>query len=467
MMVTLKPLNMLTATEAISEIKGGKITATELMESCIKRIQEIEHKIKAWVYFDKEKALIQSKIVDKKINEGISTGLLNGVPVGVKDIFNTADMPTCMGSPVWDGFTPGNDARAVAYIRWADGVVAGKTVTSEFAVHYPGSTVNPNDYEHTPGTSSSGSAAAVASYMIPLAIGTQTAGSTIRPASYCGIYGFKPSFGLIPRTGMLKTLDTLDHVSFFSRSIDDLHLLLNVLRVKGSNYPYVHKYLDNSSGIKQVNDYPWKVAFVKTPVWCHAEEYAKDSIIDFVSKIDKCDGINLEEIELSEDFNLAHDVHEQIYSKALSYYYKEEYENHIDKISDMFKEMVEKGRRVSYDEYMKGLEKQNLFIHQLDYFFDKNEYDAIITLSTAGDAPRGLYTREKKDSCLIWTLCHVPAINLPVFKSPKGLPFGAQIVARQYRDYNLLNFARYLNRKGIIKLWNEEKVNSGEVLSIH
>ena len=123
MMVTLKPLNMLTATEAISEIKGGKITATELMESCIKRIQEIEHKIKAWVYFDKEKALIQSKIVDKKINEGISTGLLNGVPVGVKDIFNTADMPTCMGSPVWDGFTPGNDARAVAYIRWADGYI--------------------------------------------------------------------------------------------------------------------------------------------------------------------------------------------------------------------------------------------------------------------------------------------------------------------------------------------------------
>jgi len=446
-------LNLLSATDAIKEIKAKHISAVELARSCAKQIERSEPEIKAWVCFDKENLIKQAQAIDDKIQQGIELSKLCGIPVGIKDIFNTADMPTCMGSPIWEGFTPGNDARAVEHIQWADGIIAGKTVTAEFAVHHPGPTVNPYNYDHSPGTSSGGSAAAVASNMVPLALGTQTAGSTIRPASYCGIYAMKPSFGLIPRTGILKTLDTLDHVTFFSRSVDDLHLMLGVLRVKGPNYPYVHKFVDAPSIIKKRDVHPWKVAFVKTPVWNRAETYAQDSIIHYVSKLDQQKGVILEEVELPEEFNSAHDVHELIYTKALSYYFNNEYENDKEKISETFCEMVEKGKQISAAQYMEGLEEQNKLTHQLDDFL-KN-YDIIITLSAAGDASRGLHTIDKKDSCLIWTLCYVPALNLPIFKSPNGLPFGAQIVSRRYRDYNLLNFARYLEEEGLLKHWKD------------
>ena len=445
--------NFLTASEAVREIIKGNLSSTELMSACARQIKEKDPDIRAWVYFKEEQAMNEAQAVDEKLARGKTPGRLCGVPIGVKDIFNTLDMPTCMGSPIWEGFTPGNDARVISYLRWADAVIAGKTVTAEFAVHSPGPTVNPYNREHTPGTSSSGSAAAVASYMVPLALGTQTAGSTIRPASYCGIYGFKPSFGVIPRTGVLKTLDTLDHVSFLARSVEDLGLMLDVLRVRGTNHPFVHRFMDDPSIIKSVDADSWRVAFIRTPVWGYAEKYAQDSILKYISKIAKDRQIVVEDVNLPEDFNSIHDVHELIYCKALSYYYKEEYENNRQKISHTFREMVEKGRRTSLDEYRNGLEQQNSFIHLLDSFFDK--YDIIITLSTAGEAPKGLSTRDKKDSCLIWTLCHVPAISLPIFRSPKGLPFGAQIVARQYRDYDLLNFARLLQQKGFLRDWKD------------
>jgi len=446
--------NYLTATAAVQEIINGNLSATELMASCVRRIKEMDSKIKAWSYFDEEQALDAANKIDEKLNRGDPPGKLCGVPVGVKDIFNTIDMPCCMGSPIWKGFTPGNDARVVSYLKWADAVIAGKTATAEFAVHHPPPTINPHNSEYSPGTSSSGSAAAVASYMIPVAIGTQTAGSTIRPASYCGVFGFKPSFGLIPRTGVLKTLDTLDHITFLSRSVADLLLMLDTLRVKGPNYPYVHKSMDNPESIKSQNDYPWKVAFVKSPAWNYAEAYAKESIINYTSRLEKLDGIILKEVDLPTEFNEAHGTHELIYTKALSYYFREEYENHSDKLSEIFRIMVEKGRQITTETYLEGLEKQKAFIKQLDTFFE--QYDVIITLSTSSDAPKGLHTRDKKDSCLIWTLCHVPTINLPVFRSPNNLPFGAHIITRQYRDYNLLNFAKYLENEGLLKSWKDQ-----------
>ncbi|MEW5948518.1 MAG: amidase [Thermodesulfobacteriota bacterium] len=443
-----KDLNCLTATEAIRAIGEGHISATEITKACIRQIESLEPVIRAWACFDPEKALIQARMVDEKIRSGKNTGILNGVPVGIKDIFNTVDMPTCMGSALWEGFTPGNDARVVSYIRWADGIIAGKTNTAEFAVHYPGPTVNPHNHEYSPGTSSSGSAAAVATCMVPAALGSQTAGSTIRPASYCGIYGFKPSFGLIPRTGILKTLDTLDHVTFFSRSVDDLHLMLDVLRVKGPNFPYVHKYIDLRKNAEHADDRLWKVGFVKTPAWSYAEEYAKRAIVDFVSRLEQQEEITVWSTDLPAEFDTAHDVHELIYTKALSYYFAEEYDNGREKISEIFCDMVERGRRIGTPDYMAGLENQNRLTRRLDQFLD--DYDILITLSTAGQAPRGLHGRDKKDSCLIWTLCHVPAINLPVFESPQGLPFGAQIISKRYRDYDLLDFTKYLEREGLL-----------------
>ncbi len=449
-MTKVTNLYELDAAGILNGIKEGKFNAIDVAQSTVDRIKNIESKIKAWKYFNEEKFIEEAKKLQSKKERNREIGKLFGVPIGVKDIFNTRDMPTCMGSPIWEGFTSGNDSRVVSYLKWADGIIAGKTVTAEFAVHYPGPTVNPHNYEYSPGTSSSGSAAAVASYMVPLALGTQTAGSTIRPASYCGIYGFKPSFGSVPRTGILKTLDTLDHVSMLARSIDDLEIIFNVMRVRGKNFPYIHETLDKyNRDDKQHNK--WKVAFVKSPVWNEAENYAQDSIVNFVDKISNNNKVILKEVKLPYKFNRAHSIHETIYTKALSYYFQEEYEEHPDKISNMFKVMVERGRTISAEVYKRGLEDQNGLIHLLSSFFD--EYDIIITLSTSSEAPKGLYTNDKKDSCLIWTLCHAPAINLPIFKSPNNMPFGAQIIAKIYKDYDLIEFARFLKEEGLIMNW--------------
>jgi Asp-tRNA(Asn)/Glu-tRNA(Gln) amidotransferase A subunit family amidase len=341
------------------------------------------------------------------------------------------------------------------------GIIMGKTVTSEFAVHYLGPTINPYNSEHTPGTSSSGSAVAVATGMVPLALGTQTAGSIIKPASYCGIYGFKPSFGLLPRTGVLKTVDPLDHVGFFARSVDDMRLMLDAIRVKGVNYPYVCEYLEDKERQNKKKGEAWRVAFVKTHVWSDAESYAKDNILKFIKRVAAVDNVELEEVELPERFNSAHDIHGAIYDKALSYYFKEEYKKSPEAISDIFKEMVERGRQITPDEYSKKLEEQNELTLMLDNFF--KDYDVIFATSTAGEAPkREFYMDEKRDTSLIWTMCRAPSINLPLFKGPHGLPFGVQAVSRRYNDYLLLSFLKFLEEKGILtqsEIIFEEKRN--------
>src|SRR3989339_1518465 len=197
--------------KSIHQITGmlaqKKISAVEIAQESIKQYTALEQKVQAWVCFNGDKLLSEAKAADARLSDGQPVRSLEAVPIGVKDIMNTIDFPTEMGSPIWKDFTPGNDARVVSYMRWEDAVIPGKTVTAEFAVHTPGPTHNPHRHGYMTGTSSSGSAAAVASYMVPLALGTQTAGSTIRPASYCGVYSMKPSFGLLPRTGMLKTTD--------------------------------------------------------------------------------------------------------------------------------------------------------------------------------------------------------------------------------------------------------------------
>src|SRR5918912_700941 len=230
----------LSASEASERIKNGDFTAVELTRSCLNQIERHEANVRAWAYLNAELALDQARAIDKKLAAQERTGPLAGVPVGIKDIFNTKEMPTQMGSPIWRNFTPGNDARVVHYLKMADAVLIGKTVTAEFAVHAPGPTLNPHNPEYMPGTSSSGSAAAVAAYMIPLALGTQTAGSTIRPASYCGVYGFKPSFGVLPRTGMLKTTDSLDTIGLFARTIEDVEKLFDPVPVSRTDHLFIH-----------------------------------------------------------------------------------------------------------------------------------------------------------------------------------------------------------------------------------
>ena len=443
----MKDLYLYTATEISKLLATGEVRIDEYAQSLADRIKLKEPSTKAWEYFDKELFLSKAKDLADNVKTIKTEKKLMGLPVGIKDIFNTADMPTSMGSPIWKGFTPGNNARVVDDIIYECGIVAGKTVTAEFAVHHPGDTLNPYNSEHIPGTSSSGSAAAVATGMVPLALGTQTAGSTIRPASYCGVYGYKPSFGIIPRTAILKTLDTLDHVTLFGRQADDIKMLLDAVRVKGKNHPFVYENID--CGEKRFSsDKKIKIAFVKTYVWPGVKDYTKTIIENFAKKLDGVSSILIDEVELPDALLDTHLNHDIVYSKALSYYFSDEYENHSDLLSSSFKKMIEYGKTIDRDMYFKGLKHQVEAQESMDSFFD--DYDIILSMSTVGEAPSLENPVELEDAALIWTYVHTPAINIPIATGPNNLPVSIQFVSKRYNDYKLLEFVKFLEESSII-----------------
>lgn len=440
----------MTACQAIAAIQNRHLSITELTQSCVAHIQRTEPSVKAWAFFDPELVVRQAKMVDARLGRGEAMGPLSGIPIGIKDVFNTMDMPTSMGSPIWKNFTPGNDSRVVASLRFAGGLIMGKTVTAEFAVHHPGPTLNPHNMEYSPGTSSSGSAAAVAARMVPIALGTQTAGSTIRPASYCGVYAFKPSFGVVPRTGILKTLDTLDHVAFLARDPNDLELAFDSSRVSGPNHPFVYKNIDQ--GTPHDMGTPIRVALVRGPVWDQAEGYAQEALLKLAEKWGKDPAFIVEEVTLPPLFQSAHAVHDVIYSKALSYYFSKEYDEHFDKLSPIFRQMVERGKRIDSKSYLEGLGKQQTLRKILDLFF--KDFDVILNLSTAGIAPLAFHGEKKMDCCLIWTMCHVPVMSIPVFRHSSGMPFGVQLVAPRYKDRLLFEVVKKLKSKDLIREWD-------------
>lgn len=439
--------SQLTAGQIIAHLRARECSAVEVTRACLEQIDRLNPAIRAWVHVAPELALRQAEGIDRKLAAN-EAGALCGVPIGVKDIFNTTDMPTQMGSPIWAGFTPGNDARAVHYLRMADGVLPGKTVTAEFAVHAPGPTRNPHHPEHMPGTSSSGSAAATAAGMVPLALGTQTAGSIIRPASYCGVYGFKPSFGLVPRTGMLKTTDSLDTIGLFARAVEDLALIFEVVRVHGTDYPLSHEALRDPAR-REKSPGPWRVGLLRGPKWESAEPYARQALEDFGRRLGGVPEVAVERVTLPASFEQAHEIHATIYDRTLAYYFKEEFlANTL--VSPIMYEIVQRGNRLTLDQYKTALAAQSTLARELDDFL-ASRFDILLDLSTGGEALKGLDSNDRLDNCLIWTLCGVPAINLPVFTGPLGLPFGAQIVARRYSDYLLLNFARHLRTHGLVQ----------------
>src|SRR4029453_17114783 len=265
----LTNLHLLSASEAAHLIRDGVISSEQFVEACLARIREVDGQVQAWTFLDPDHALAQARAADARRLEGRATGPLHGVPVGIKDIFDTADMPTENGSVLHAGRTPSRDATVVAMLRTAGAGIMGKTVTTEFAFLTPGKTRNPHNPEHTPGGSSSGSAAAVAAEMVPLALGSQTNGSTIRPAAYCGVIGFKPTHGMISRQGILTLSRTLDHVGLFARTIEDIALLAEQL------VGYDERDLDTRPRARipfvevaaEEPPLPPMFAFVKTPYW--------------------------------------------------------------------------------------------------------------------------------------------------------------------------------------------------------
>lgn len=433
-------------TEIHSDFINGLITPIDLAKECSEQYNSLNNIYFPWTSFNDEILFHQADEILKNKNWGKSLRKLEGVPVGIKDIINTIDFPTQMGSPIWKNFTPGNDARCVYNIKNNGGIIPGKTCTAEFAVHTLNETLNPHDVLVTPGTSSSGSAVAIALGMVPVTIGTQTAGSIIRPASFCGVYGCKPSFGLIPRTGMLKTTDSLDTVGFFTIHYKDIKSVFEVLRVHGPNYPISFNAFKDPQRLGKMKSKPWKVAFCKTNTWDYAESYAKASITDFINRLSFLSDIEIYPLDLPTEFEKSQDIHASIYNKTLSYYFAQEFKN-SELVSPIMNNLISIGNNISVEQYNQSLSEQKSLCKLLENLLI--DFDIIISLSTAGGAPlRNI--EEKPDPALIWTMTHLPVISVPLFISPKGLPYGIQIVSRKYNDYKLLKFTDYLLENELI-----------------
>ncbi|NNE63091.1 MAG: amidase [Gammaproteobacteria bacterium] len=430
---------LLSAVDAAEAIRSGEMTAEELLQNTLQRIEQLEPDIGAWQHLDTDVALEQARQADLARRSGRSTGPLNGVPIGIKDIIDTADYPCEYGTVLRQGRRPPDDAFLISKLREAGTIILGKTVTTELAVYAPGKTRNPYNTDHTPGGSSSGSAAAVACGMVPLAVGTQTNGSVIRPASYCGVFGFKPSFGGISRSGVLSQSKPLDTVGIFARDLQDLALLADVLMVYDagdrSMRPAAKPQITQELGVQPPIE-P-RLAFVRTPMWDLAEETTKDA---FRELIEHANG-RIDIVDLPAEFDHAVDDLGCIMKVDLARSYDRYYRQGKDSLSDKLVEIIEGGQKILARDYMDALERidmYNLLLNEI--FFD---YDAILTPSTTAEAPLADSTGDPV-FCSIWSLCGVPALNLPIFIGEKNLPFGAQLVGQRGDDARLFRTAGWL-----------------------
>ena len=433
-------LDQMTASEASAAIRDGRVTVRELVEACLARIERLEGAVGAWAFLDRDHALAQADAADDVHRRGRPHGPLHGVPVGVKDIFDTSDMPTEDGTPLHAGRTPRRDSAVVARLRQAGAIVLGKTVTTELATYFPGKTANPHDPARTPGGSSSGSAAAVASFMVPLAVGSQTNGSVIRPASFCGTCGFKPSHGLISRAGMLRLSRTLDQVGVFARSVEDLALIAEYLIGFDEGDPDTRPLARPPLVAMAMSDPPMppRLAFVPSPVWDKADAATQQGFSELVEAL----GERIERLDLPGPFSHAVDWHRTIMETDLAVNLAEEYDHGHDSLSAVLRDMIDRGRRHLACDYQRALNAITLLNDELNEAFDV--YDAFVTPAAPGVAPLGRESTGNPIFCTLWTLCGVPTVTLPLLQDAVGLPIGVQLVGARGNDARLLRTARWL-----------------------
>ena len=430
----------LTALQARDEIARGALKAVELAEACLERIAEREPDVQAWEHLDPDLVMRHAEAADRFRATGRPIGPLHGVPIGVKDIIDTRDMPTENGTVLDEGRRPRADAAVVERLREAGAIILGKTVTTELAVYHPGKTRNPHDASRTPGGSSSGSAAAVAAQMAPLALGSQTNGSVIRPASYCGVVGFKPSRGLISRRGVLVQSPTLDSIGVFARSVEDAALCADAIaghdpRDRQTELAARPELLRTATSRPPVKP---ALAFVRSPVWEQAEEDVRAGFAELVETL----GEGVEEVELPSPFERVHALHSAIMLADIARSFSRYFEHGRDKLSGRLTGMIEEGRKVLAVDYAAALDWIEVMNAALEKLFER--YDAILTPAAAGEPPVGLESTGSPAFCTIWTYCGVPAVTLPLLVGSSGLPIGVQMVGRQMYDGRLLRTARWL-----------------------
>lgn len=431
----------MTATEAVRRMRAGLLSAEELVGACLERVREAEPRVQAWQFLDEAHALAQARAADERRRSGEPAGPLNGVPVGIKDIIDTCDMPTENGTVLHAGRTPRRDAAVVARLRAAGAVLMGKTVTTECAYFHPGKTRNPHHPEHTPGGSSSGSAAAVAAQMVPVALGTQTNGSVIRPAAFCGVYGFKPTHGLIPRTGILALSRTLDHVGVFARTLEDLALVAEELVGWDEGDPDTQPRARVPFGAVLAEAPPLApvFAFVRTPHWERVEPDAREAFAELLVEL----GAQAEELELFPSAAEAWEWHRTIMEAEMAHNLEREWRTGRERLSPTLRALIERGREVRAVHYQHARAMIRPVLASLDELF-MQRYDAILTPAAPGTAPKGLDSTGDPAFCTLWTYTGLPAVTLPLARGANGLPIGVQLVGRRNFDARLLRTARWL-----------------------
>ena len=436
--------NLLGARAARAAIDSGLLSSEELVKACLTRIDLVEEEIGAFAHIDHETALAQARAADAFRRRGLPVGALHGLPVGIKDIIDTADYPTERGTVLHAGRQPERDATLVSLLKEAGAIILGKTVSTEMAVYAPGKTRNPHNLEHTPGGSSSGSAAAVAAAMAPLAVGTQTNGSVIRPASYCGVYGFKPSFGRISRHGVLEQSPPLDTIGVFARDLDDLAMLADVLMRFDAQDPAMQPVAPPRIADVLAEEVPLGLhfAFVRTPAWDQVEQDTKDALREFIDTVNQVHAKTIDVLDLPPQFAELYEDHRKVMEGDLARSFADEYQRGKVELSDILRQMIERGQQVSDAEYDAALARRADYNALLGEIYD--EYDAILTPATPGPAPSGIDATGSPIMSTIWTFCGSPALNLPVFRNTQGLPFGMQAVGPVNEDARLFRNARWL-----------------------
>lgn len=435
-------LNHLSAAEAARTLRAGEASAEELVQDCLDHIAEVDDTVQAWASIDADYALEQARATDLHRRSGAPIGPLHGVPVGVKDIFDTQDYLTQYGSPIHAGRKTTEDATVVAKLRQAGAIVLGKTVTAEFAVLSPGKTTNPHDPARTPGGSSSGSAASVAANMVPLALGTQTNGSVIRPASYCGVVGYKPSFGLASRHRVLRTSRNLDQVGVFARTLEDTALVAEAIigfdaldaDTKIAPCP------DLLAKISEDPPMPPKFAYIKGPAWSKCDGGTQEAFGELAGVL----GDRVDEIDLGDVYNEVFEWHRMVMEADMAKNLANDYQRNADLFSPVLSAMIERGRKVHAVDYSLALDRMAMFATAFAGMFE--DYDAILTPAATGEAPVGVDSTGDPACATLWTFAGMPAMTLPLLQGEAGLPLGVQLVAARGDDARLFRNASWLTK---------------------
>ena len=412
------------ASSLVPQLERREITAEQLVRSCLDRIQAREGDVQAWEHLAADSALEQARQLDRRPVQG----LLHGIPIAVKDLFDTADMPTTYGSPIYASHKPAADAAAVALCRAQGALMLGKTVTTEFATFKPGKTRNPHAVTHTPGGSSSGSAAAVADCMVPLAFASQTAASVIRPAAFCGVVGYKPSFGMVNRTGVKALSDSLDTIGFIARSVDDVALFAAATT--------------EDRGLLQLDvSHAPRIALCQTHEWPHADDDTHKAF-EHAARVLAGAGMPIRELQLPLLFSQLMQVQKEIMEFDLVRSLAHERLRHPHLLSDHLNRVLRSGLEIPVELHYANLQLAQSARGMVSNAF--GAFEVLLAPSAIGEAPATLAQTGDPVFGRVWTLLGLPCVHLPFFKGRTGMPVGLQVVGRHGEDKVVLRVAKWL-----------------------